>query len=511
MANLPPTTLRYGEKDSEIREYSISKEDVLIGRSEECDINLDDKQTSRFHASLKITPDGFWLTDMDSTNGTLVDDKPIPPNRRVAIKSDQTFQVGSVVFSIQVEDTVESQKTLIQTKMPRFMYDVEALRASEFSHIKDLVILNNAATAPLPIRSQQKMQEVFEQRIATTRWHIGSYPLDIYFEYLTAAANLLNASVSEMAGVEGCSMGLNLFAQALGGKPDDNIVFCDVEYPANVYPWMSLQRDGVEVKVIPAVDGGLTLESLQEAVNDKTRLVAVSAVQFFTGHHTELGSIGKFCRERNILFVVDAIQAVGHIPIDVQEMNIDVLVTGGHKSLMAIPGVGFMYVREAVWKELQPRLMGSISVRDWSNYLNYNASPEESAQRFLIGTPNFTGQQAAVASMGLINELTREAIDTHTTKLAALALKTANENGYETVTNDHMHGSIATFKSKWSDDETGKYLLELEEEKGILMAKLVNREGDPHIRMSFHCYNTEEDVQRGFEALEKKPDPSSVS
>ncbi len=505
MPNQPDIILRYGQVDSEFQDFSVNKEDILIGRATECDIYLEDQQVSRFHASLKVTADGIWLLDMDSKNGTLIDDKPIPPNRRVSLQSERSFSVGSYIFKIVLPRAASADATMVQLgSMRHYMYDVEALRTKEFPQMLEWTNLDNAASAPAPLRTVNKMKQVLDEKIATSQWHIGHYPLELIGGFMASAATFVNAeSPHEIVYVEGCSVGLNLIAQSLELKPGDNIIFCDLEYPANVYCWMSLERDGVEIKQVPAFHGGLTLEALHASVNERTRVVAASAVQFFSGHRTDLAAIGKFCRERNILFVVDAVQCIGHIPIDVRMMNIDVLVTGGHKSLMTAPGMGFMYVRGAVCDTLKPRVVGALSNVDWPYYLNYDMTPHPGAWRFLIGTPSFVGMAGMIESMTFLNELTRDAIDLHTTRLAARALKLAQERGYELTSTLGEHGPIATFKSKLDKEKTREYLQKIYQESGVAIARQVDRQGNAHLRMSFHCYNTEKEVEHAFTALDK--------
>lgn len=505
MLNQPDVILRYANTNSEGSDFPVHKEDILIGRSSECDIQLDDQEVSRFHASLRITSDGIWLLDMDSKNGTLIDEQPIPPNRRISLRPEQGFRVGGYTFKVIVPHDTNMDTTIIQPGAAQaYMYDLEALRATEFPRMLDWTNLDNAASAPTPMRTLNAIKQILDEKIATSQWHIGKYPLELIGNFMASTAAFINAaSPNEIVYVDGCSVGLNLIAQSIDLKPGDNIIFCDLEYPANVYPWMSLQRDGVVIKQVPSICGGLTLETLRAAVDDQTRVVTASAVQFFSGHRTNLAAIGKFCRERNILFVVDAIQAIGHMPIDVRSMNIDVLVTGGHKSLMTMPNVGFMYVRGAVCAAMKPRVVGAVSTSNWLHYLNYDMTPHPGAWRFLIGTPNFVGIAGMVESMSLLTELKRETIDRHTTRLAARALRVAQEHGYELTTTMGEHGPIATFKSKLGKDETQAYLQKIEEEQGIAIARHVDREHNAHLRMSFHCYNTEEEVIRAFDALDK--------
>jgi selenocysteine lyase/cysteine desulfurase len=505
MLNQPEVVLRYSQGDAGAKDFRVGKEDILIGRASECDIHLEDQQVSRFHASVRIAADGIWLLDMDSKNGTLIDDKPIPPNRRIPLQAEQSFNIGSYTFTAIVHSAPAADQTIVQPGVARgYMYDLDALRKVEFPQMMDRTSLDNAAAAPPPMRTVKKMKQMTEQKIGTTEWHSEKFIFEVNGAFVTSVAKLLNAkSPDEIVVVDGCSIGLNLIAQSLVTKPGDNIVFCDLEHPANAYCWMSLQRDGVVIKQVPSVNGGLTLDALRRVVDDRTRVVAASAFQFFSGHRTDLAAIGKFCRERNIIFVVDAIQAVGHMPIDVQKMKIDVLVTGGHKSIMAGPCVGFMYVRDEVCSTLQPRVIGALSTADWSYYLKYDITPHAGAWRFLIGTPNMVGMAAVVESITLINELTREAIDRHTTNLAAHTLELARARGYELTTTPGEHGSIATFKSKLDNEKTSAYLEKLEEQEKIIVGKHLDRQGQPHLRLSFHCYNTEEDVVRSMDALDK--------
>jgi selenocysteine lyase/cysteine desulfurase len=513
MASNPNPTLRYHKEDAAAQEVVLEKDDILIGRATECDIQLvDDQLVSRFHASLKIASDGYWLRDMDSTNGTRLDDKLIPPNQRTALRPGQNFTIGSYTFNLQLPETSapiqappSAQHTMLAEGLAApYRYDVEHLRKNEFAHVMDQANLNNAATSPVPLRTQKRMLEYLEKKVFNAYWHAVTGPVDSYTEFAVAAAGLINASPDEIAATEGCSTGLNYIAQSLEMKPGENVIFCDQEFPANVYPWMALRRDGVVLKMVPAVNGGLTLEGVQEAVDDRTRVVSVSAVQFLSGHRTDLAAIGRYCRERNIVFIVDAIQAIGHMPIDVRAMNIDVLVTGAHKSLMAGPGAGFLYVREGLSAAIEPRLLGSVSTKGWTTYLVYDPEPLEGARRFVLGTPNFACEQAMIASISLINELTREAIDRHTTRLAARALEVAADRGYGLYSTPHEHGAIVTIKSKWPYEEISPFVDKLEMEEGIFVSKQRDREGNALLRLSFHCYNTEEDILRVFSALDKK-------
>jgi selenocysteine lyase/cysteine desulfurase len=230
-------------------------------------------------------------------------------------------------------------------------------------------------------------------------------------------------------------------------------------------------------------------------------LVAVSAVQFFSGARADLAGLGRFCRERGILLAVDAIQAIGHMPIDVQAMNIDVLATGGMKSLLALPGVGFMYVRDAVAEQLRPRAIGSNATVNYMHWLAYDLTLQPGAARFGAGTPNVPGLFAVLSSLELLQELDVAAIDAHTSGLSRRAADLLAQHGLTVITPPEAIGPIVTFRSPLSSEETDRLVMALAE-RNVVVAKHLDAAGAPYIRLSFHCYNTPEEIDRFIEVFQ---------
>ncbi|MDT8307364.1 MAG: aminotransferase class V-fold PLP-dependent enzyme, partial [Anaerolineae bacterium] len=215
---------------------------------------------------------------------------------------------------------------------------------------------------------------------------------------------------------------------------------------------------------------------------------------FFTGHRTNLAAIGAFCRERGILFVVDAIQAIGHTPIDVREMKIDVLASGGQKSLFSLTGIGLLYVREAVASMLQPRPIGPNATEDYMHWLDYNLTPRPGALRFNMGTPNVPGLFALEASLRFLIELGVGNIERHTTALAAAAIAMLQRLGYDVLT-PPGHGPIVTFCPRLDDAAADAAVAALQQ-RGITISKRWDAARVPHLRLSFHAYNTLEELNR---------------
>ncbi|MBN1200300.1 MAG: aminotransferase class V-fold PLP-dependent enzyme [Anaerolineae bacterium] len=398
------------------------------------------------------------------------------------------------------------------TQLPA--YDLEAVRRS-FPIAQRLTYLNHASIAPVPTASQEAMDAVTGRLGSDPQsLFVGAAgdPLGNVFVTFSSeiAAHINAADPREVVGVMSTSAGINTVAQAIDWQPGDNIVFCNVEFPSNVYPWMVLERRGVECRLAPSDNGGLTVEAVDALADANTRLVAVSAVQFLTGHRADLVALGAYCRARGILFVVDAIQAAGHIPIDVQAMQIDVLVAGGQKSLMGPPGQGFLYVRDAVCAGMLPGMVGPTAVEGWEHWLHYDLTPREGAARFMMGTPNIAGMFGVLASVRFLRELGIEHIDAWTRHLSQVAIEDLVARGYDVITptDPARHGPIVTFRvgdpndMQQAESQAAAMLAHLAA-NDVRVSKRQDAAGWPHLRISTHCYNTENEVRRVGALLEE--------
>jgi selenocysteine lyase/cysteine desulfurase len=381
-------------------------------------------------------------------------------------------------------------------------YDVQALREAEFPLTRDSVYMNHAGVSPLPRRAAEAMRQLVDQLLMDPATAFG--PAFFRTDHICRDSfrALINAqSADEIVMVQGTSLALNYLASAIPWVTGQNVVLCDVEFPSNVYPWMTLAERGVEARIIPARDGGLTPQAVANAIDSQTRVVTVSAIQFFTGHRSDLAALGALCRDRNILFVVDAIQAVGHMPIDVQSMNITALASGGQKSLMGPPGQGFLYVRGDLLSDLTPAFLSAASVVDFMHWLQYKLTPLPGAGRFNTGTPNIVGTAGLLASLTLLHELGVPNIDAYTTALAQYAIDSLRERGYEVIT-PAAHGPIVTFRAA-PDDATTSALVAALAARRFFAVKHWDRQGNAYIRISLHGYNTPDEIDRFLVALKE--------
>lgn len=393
------------------------------------------------------------------------------------------------------------------------VYDLAPVREA-FPIVNDLTYLNHASISPIPLPTQAVMHRVAERLSTDPQSMFMALPDDplgdIFVRFSTEIARYINAaSMLEVVGAPSTSAAINAVAQAIDWQPGDNIVFSEVEFPSNAYPWMVLERRGVECRLAPAGRGGASVEAFASLVDGRTRVIAASAVQFLTGQRADLAALGAFCRERGILFVVDAIQAAGHVPIDVQAMHIDVLAAGSQKSLMAPPGQGFLYVRDAVARTMTPGIVGPNAVEGWEHWARYDLTPREGAFRFMMGTVSLEGKFGLLESMRFLSDIGLARIDAWTQHLSRVAMADLDALGYTVITprGDGEFGPVVTFRVGDPGDMSAANaaataLFERLMANRIRVTKHLDARGMPHLRISTHCYNTEDEVRRVGAVLE---------
>lgn len=369
--------------------------------------------------------------------------------------------------------------------------DVNALR-SAFPVTKHCTYLNHAAVAPLPNPVRAAMSKFIADRgVIFKRKRRYEHVSD---DLRAVLAWLINAAPEEIALVQNTSEGLNIIANALPLETGDNVIFCDIEFPANVYPWMNLQRRGIEPRCVPHDSGGLTVEALETYADARTRVVAASSVEFLTGFRNDLQALGAWCDEHEAYFVVDGIQSLGAAPLDVQACGIDFLSCGSPKWLMGPKGQAFIYCRHELLDELLPPFAGYLSVAGWEDWRDYDLTFLPDASRFELGCANQVGQVGLLAAVRFLMETGIPAIERWTLHLTDLLIEDLQQRGYDVASNleREYRSAIVSFSVPGDVDEAFQKLAN---------AKIVVSKREQYIRVSPHCYNTEEEITRVGEVL----------
>lgn len=365
-----------------------------------------------------------------------------------------------------------------------------------FARTGHTIYVNHAATSPLSRPVMDAIDSYLEER----RGAHENAPIDNYERFMAVVkrarrrlARLVGTTPNRVAFACNTSSALNVLAQGLDWQPGDRIAVPGCEFPANVYPFMNLEREGVAVDFIPHEEGTVTLEDIERTLTPETRLLTLSWVQFLSGFRADLEAVGQLCAARDIIFCVDAIQGLGAFSLDVEACGIDFLACGGHKWLMATQGIAFLYCSEALQEQIHPAAGWLHGPVDWDNFFEYELTFHPDARRFEIGTRNNVGIAALDAALGLYFECGPAWCERQVRSRAQALSEGLAALGFDRYgTDDPVHGSgIVTVKAE-EPSALHSYL-----EDRSIRAALRNR----LLRFAPTYYNTPGEVERILETV----------
>ncbi len=364
----------------------------------------------------------------------------------------------------------------------------------EFLVTKKYIYLDHAGVAPISLRVKKAVERFLAESAEGGAFHYPQWAERIV-GIRKSCARLINAQPDEIAFVKSTSHGLSIVAEGLDWNAGDNLLIYEREFPSNIYSWLNLKRKGVEVRIIPSRDGRIYIEDIERLIDSKTRLLAISSVQFSNGFRIDLKRVGELCQKNGVLLCVDAIQSLGVIPMDVKESHIDFLSADGHKWLLGPEGIGIFYCRKELAAKLNPPLIGWKSVQNEFDFDHPEFKLKTDALRFEEGSMNLLGIFGLGAAIELLFEVGISNIENRVLALGELIIREAEKRGFVILTpkvREERGGNI-TFSGNFDPVKMRDAL----REKGIM----VNARGGG-IRVSPHFYNTEEEISAFFEALD---------
>ncbi|MCC6961675.1 MAG: aminotransferase class V-fold PLP-dependent enzyme [candidate division Zixibacteria bacterium] len=368
---------------------------------------------------------------------------------------------------------------------------------NDFYGLDQKVFFNNAAHAPLLKCVKESIDEHFSGLMSL---NIGDHEAKEHLDTIRVnAARLINADPSEIEFAMNTSWGINLAALGLNWQAGDEILIPDNEFPSLPYPFQALQQRGAVIKYIPTPDGFPPFAEITRLASPRTKLLAISFVQYYNGFRNDLKALGEFCRERGIFFLVDAIQGLGACPLDVKDCRIDLLATGAQKWLLSPLGAGFFYVSKHAKRPLRSQTTGWMGV-DWklkyTDLRHFDREPFEDARRFNLGTYPYLQVWGMSAALKYILSLGVANIFAHNLALVDRLLEFVRNDDYYRINSPltPQHRSQIVSISSPQGQQLQKYLLE----EGFL---LVYREGG--VRVAVNFYNTIDEIDRLIAALQR--------
>jgi selenocysteine lyase/cysteine desulfurase len=369
--------------------------------------------------------------------------------------------------------------------MPRVSFDVERLR-ERFPTLAHKTYLNSGSYGLLSV----DVRRAFEQYLDTRDERGSDWPgWMVQQEALrTRVAKLVNASEDDIAITASASAGINAIASALDFEgPRNKIVASDFEFPTSGQIWHAQERRGARVvHVAEDAQGFIPLQHFEKAIDEQTRIVAISHVCFRNGAKLDVAGIVRLAHARGALVILDCFQSVGAIPIDVKALGVDFAVGGMSKYLLGTAGIGFLYCPSELATTLKPSVSGWFAQDEAQMMEIHQNVPARNAHRFQAGTPPVPNCYAAAAGIDLILGLGVAEIEAHVRALSGECMDRLLQAGCKLATprDDTQRGPTVAVRANDDNALVAK----------LAEANVVTSCRDGNVRAMFHCYNNRADL-----------------
>lgn len=379
----------------------------------------------------------------------------------------------------------------------------------------DIIYFDNSATTFKPKQVLDKMMDYYNNYCSNI--HRGDYAIAMkaeeeYDQVRTKIKNLINAKrSSEIVFTSGATESLNMIVNGFMRyylKKDDEVIISKSEHASNILPWMVLEKEiGIKVKYVPLdSEYGVTIDNLINTITPNTKVISLAHITNVLGDVRDIDTIGKICKEKNILFVVDAAQSLGHKKIDVE--NISFLVASAHK-MLGPTGVGLLYGKYELLNRLVPtQLGGGMNAKFTSDgEIELKDLPE----RLEAGTPNVADVIGFGRAVDYILEVGIDNIYRHELELKKYFLEKIKDVSEIEIYNKNTESGIIAFniKNVFSQD-TAVYLnhYNICVRAGNHCAKILKDELQVNntCRISFYLYNTKDEIDKLVEVLSNTKD-----
>ena len=366
-----------------------------------------------------------------------------------------------------------------------------------FPHIREgLIYFNHASVSPLSSLVVDSAQQYLHRRSVTA---IDDYSVveQSILDAKKKLSTIINCDEDRIAFFDNTSNGLNVIAQGIQWKSGDRIILNDIEFPSNVYPFLNLKPLGVEVDFVKSKNGIVSADEIIAAITPRTRMISISYVQFLSGYRADLQAIGEVCKQKDILFTVDAIQGLGAVQLDVKQCHIDFLACGTQKWMMGLMGLAFVFITEELQEHISPKYVGWQSVEDEWTLLNYDLVLKKTANALQNGTISAIGVSGFNAALDLFLKVGTQQVEDAVLHNARLLSERLQELGYDPVLK-HMpkrhQSGIVSFHSP-----DAKRLFQKLMHNNVRCSL---REG--YVRLSPHFYNSDDEIETAINIIKTR-------
>jgi selenocysteine lyase/cysteine desulfurase len=368
------------------------------------------------------------------------------------------------------------------------------IRNSEFSPTVRYAYFNHASDSPLPRRAAS----VVAERVALLEDPMRGVPArETYLERAQEhLGRLIGGRPEQIAFLTNAADATATVANGIDWRVGDEVIVVAGEFASFVYPWKALERRGVRVTVVAKEGVATAFDEVEAAITPRTRVLAISHVEYLSGFRNDLAALGALCRGHDLLFVVDASQSLGVLPVDAEHHSVDAVIAVGYKWLMAPHGISVLYVAPSAMERVRPTGPGRYSVQEGWETADYGLNWFPDARRYQGGALNWIGVCALAESTGLLHEIGLENVTGASRRVIESLIARLNDLPVR-ITSDlreSHRSSILTFSFGLA--ELDEAFVAHAQEAGVILGRRAFG-----IRVGAHFWNDESDVERLIETV----------
>jgi len=377
------------------------------------------------------------------------------------------------------------------------MGDIMLIKQSEFIGMEGITHLCAGGETPMFKSHMNAVDRFFRDKLLGEE---GRNRLEaVSLRCKEKVAKLFHVERDDIAFLSSTSEGINLLVHAIEWQPGDNIVVSDVEFPSDVLPWTKLKDRGVELRIVSSENWQTDLEALSLAMDDRTRIVALSYVSYFTGQRLPLKELSELVHNKGALLSLDVTHAAGVVPVEASYA--DIVVSSCYKWLMGVHGVGIFYWNRKRLPDLQPPFLGwhtpasMPDPKDPSIFI-----PRDDASRFTPGNETYIGVYILDNALDEMNKIGIPQIESHVLPLSTRIWDGLTEMGWDVITPElpqERAGNVSFLA-----EDVNAVTSALADEQVLIFGAYG---GVGRARVSAHFYNSNDDVDRFFEVMKSIP------
>ncbi|MBC7091377.1 MAG: aminotransferase class V-fold PLP-dependent enzyme [Nitrososphaeria archaeon] len=369
----------------------------------------------------------------------------------------------------------------------------------DFPISNEVVYMNTAAISLKPVQVIDAMTEFMKGYEANGTVNFSdSLEGEVLENARCRISELIGCRSDDIALTTNTSEGINFVAHSIKFEHGNNVVTTDLEFPTVTYPWLKIAKEkGVEVRFALNRNGIVSVEDLEKLVDDNTRVIALSHVEYSSGQRFNLREVADLAHRHGAILVVDAVQSLGVIPLNVKRENVDALASAAYKWLLGPFGAGFVYMRKELYENVMPPFVGWRSNKEHEEYDPQKFTLPETARRFEYGGMPYTPIYGLTKAIEYIMSIGIENIREHVMNLTQKLIDGLNDLGAQILTPSNREQRAGIVSARFDKMDYDKIVEELAKNK-IIVSKRMNA-----LRISPHIYNVEEDVMKFVEAIKK--------